>query len=240
MARTEETKRKISIAIRERVRLNPEKFNRSKKEKLIKFCLNCNSKMSLRPSDVKKFCSLKCREESIKNGYLKGKAGGIREGAGRSKSGWYKNYYCNSSYELAWVIYSLDNGIVFERNKDGFEYVNSKGFKSNYYPDFYLPESKTYIEIKGYKEKEFDNKHNSFKEKIIVVNKQDIQPVLLYVKNKYGNNFIELYEGNPHKVKHNKCLCCGEPAKLKLCSRKCAGDALRKWKNKQSTELTSL
>ena len=49
------------------------------------------------------------KNESIEKGYLKGKTGGIREGAGRSKSGWYKGYYCNSSYELAWVIYSLDN-----------------------------------------------------------------------------------------------------------------------------------
>ena len=157
MNHSEETKRKISEKIKECIRLNPEKFKQSQKEKILKYCINCNIKMALRPSDTNKFCSLKCKDESIEKGYLKGKTGGLREGAGRSKSGWYKGYYCNSSYELAWVIYSLDNNLKFKRNTKGFEYTNTEGSISNYYPDFYVETTETFIEIKGYKEKEFYN-----------------------------------------------------------------------------------
>ena len=230
MSHSEETKKKITQRVQEVVRLNPEKFKRSQKTKKVKFCLNCNIKMELRPSDDRKFCSLKCRKESIDNGYLKGKSGGLREGAGRSKSGWYKGYYCNSTYELAWVIYSIDNNIKFKRNTLGFDYVNSKGLNSKYYPDFYIEETKTFVEIKGYKEKEFYNKQNSFKQNIIVLDKKNIKPILQYVKNKYGNNFIELYENNPHKIKNNCCKVCGKPAKFNYCSRVCSGKAVRKLK----------
>jgi len=237
MNHSEETKRKISEKIKECVRLNPEKFKRSQKEKILKYCINCNTKMELRPSDTDKFCSLKCKNESIEKGYLKGKSGGLREGAGRSKSGWYKGYYCNSSYELAWVIYSLDNNVKFKRNTKGFEYLNTEGYISNYYPDFYIESEETYIEIKGYKEKEFNNKHNFFKEKIIIIDKKDIKPILFYVKNKYGNNFIELYEGNPYNIKNNKCLCCGQPAKFQYCSRVCSGKGVRKLKDFVDSKL---
>ena len=230
MGHSEETKKKIAERVREFVKLNPEKFTKSKKPKITKYCLNCNIKMELRPSDRKKFCSLKCRTIATETGYLKGKSGGIREGAGRSKSGWYKGYYCNSSYELAWVIYSLDNNIKFKRNTKGFEYFNTEGNVSNYYPDFYVENTETFIEIKGYKEKEFHNKHDNFKEKIVVIDKNDIKPILLYVRNKYGKNFIELYEGNPHKVKNNKCLICGNPAKFHYCSRVCSGKGVKNLK----------
>jgi len=79
---------------------------------------------------------------------MKENGGGIRKGAGRGKSGWYKGYWCDSSWELAYVIYNLDHNIKFERNKLGFEYIyENKTHK--YYPDFIL-EDGTYIEIKGY------------------------------------------------------------------------------------------
>ena len=231
MKHTEETKLKIKNKLKELFILNPDKFLKSKKDSKVLSCIECNSRMELRPSSKRKFCSLQCKKLSKEKGYFKGKSGGLRKGSGRSKSGWYKGYYCNSSYELAWVIYSLDNNVKFKRNTKGFEYTNTEGSISNYYPDFYVETTETFIEIKGYKEKEFYNKHNSFKEKIMVIDKKDIKPILLYVKNKYGTDFIELYEGNPHRVKNNKCLCCGEPAKFQYCSRICSGKGVRKLKD---------
>jgi hypothetical protein len=59
MSHSEETKKKIAQRVQEVVRLNPEKFKRSQKTKKVKFCLNCNIKMELRPFDDRKFCSLK-------------------------------------------------------------------------------------------------------------------------------------------------------------------------------------
>jgi len=43
-----------------------------------------------------------------------------------------------------------------------------------------------------------------------------------YVKDRYGNNFLELYEGNPHDMKKNSCGVCGNPCKIKYCSKSCA------------------
>ncbi|MCK9615776.1 MAG: hypothetical protein M0R48_09780 [Candidatus Omnitrophica bacterium] len=75
------------------------------------------------------------------------KYGGIKHGSGRGKHGWYKGYWCDSSWELAWVIYNLDHGIKFERNHQGFEY-EFEGEKHKYYPDFILDDG-TYVEIKS-------------------------------------------------------------------------------------------
>lgn len=207
------------------------KINRKSFKDNLKLCKECGISFTLkRKKQI--CCSRKCFEDwNKKTGYLKGKSGGLREGAGRSKSGWYKGIYCNSSYELAWVIYSIDNNIKFNRNAKSFEYINTKGKISKYYPDFYLTNSKTYVEIKGYKEKEFENKQKYFTEKILVIDKNEIKPIINYVESKYGKNFIELYEGNPHKSKMNNCLICRKPAKNQYCSRVCSGIGVRKIKD---------
>lgn len=31
--------------------------------------------------------------------------GGLRHGSGRGKKGWYKGFYCRSTWELAWLVY---------------------------------------------------------------------------------------------------------------------------------------
>ena len=45
------------------------------------------------------------------------KAGGLRLGSGRGKKGWYNGFFCDSTYELVYVIYNLDNNIYFKRSK---------------------------------------------------------------------------------------------------------------------------
>jgi hypothetical protein len=122
---------------------------------------------------------------------LKGKTGGIRKGGGRGKNGWYNGYWCDSSWELAWVIYQLEHNILFNRNKDGFEYI-FEGKKHKYYPDFIL-EDGTFIEIKGYWTKQFIEKLKSFPHNLKILDKKDIQFYLNYVQKKYGNDFIKMY-----------------------------------------------
>ena len=75
------------------------------------------------------------------------KGGGYRRGSGRGKKGWYKGYWCGSSWELAWVIYSLEHGVEFTRCTDRFVYTYDGG-EHTYTPDFKV--NGTYIEIKGY------------------------------------------------------------------------------------------
>lgn len=200
--------------------------------KVNKKCKNCNKEYNV-PNcykDIRNFCSHKCYYDwANKTGYLKGKSGGYRIGAGRGKSGWYKGIFCNSSYELAWVLFNLEHGIRFVRNTNWFEYVNSIGNRSKYYPDYKLLDSNEYVEIKGYKEKEFLNKTENFPEKLVILDKEKMKPILNFVKEKYGKSFISLYEGNPHNNKNNKCLICGKSAKNKYCSRICSGHGVKNY-----------
>lgn len=117
--------------------------------------------------------------------------GGYRKGSGRGKKGWYKGYWCDSSWELAWIIYNLEHNIYFERNLERFEYIyNNK--KYNYLPDFKIGD--TYIEVKGYMTNQVVCKIEQFLKNIIVIKKEEMKPILQYVKDKYGKNFISLYE----------------------------------------------
>ena len=123
-------------------------------------------------------------------------AGGLRKGSGRGKKGWYKGFWCDSSWELAWVIYNLEHNIIFERNNTGFEY-EYKNKKKKYYPDFII--NNTYYEIKGrrcYADMDSENKEKikNFKFNLVVLYSNDIKPYLDYVIKKYGKDYIILYE----------------------------------------------
>ena len=129
--------------------------------------------------------------------------GGYRKGSGRGKSGWYKGYFCDSSWELAFVIYNLEHDIKFERNKKQFVYI-FEGKQHNYIPDWIV--NNEYVEIKGYWNIQWQAKLDQFpkEEKLIVLTKIEIQPYIDYVVKKYGKNFIELYDNYNPKIKNDK------------------------------------
>lgn len=197
-------------------------INRTK-IKIEKNCKTCGSSMLLMPSKShKNFCCVDCylKSDDIK------KTGGYRKGSGVGKSGWYKGYWCDSSWELAWVIYNLEHNIEFKRNKKSFEYkLNNKKYK--YYPDFII--MGIYYEIKGYVNNTTIQKLKYFKEKIVIIGKNEIKPFIKYVVDKYGNDYIRLYENNPHNVLTKICPICGGPCKEKnvVCSRVCAGKLVK-------------
>ncbi len=143
-----------------------------------KLCRNCN------PKDIENR-----KKISMAN---KGKCGGIRNGGGFGKMGWYRGYYCHSSWELAWVIYNLEHNITFKRNIMGFKYVFNQQ-ESLYYPDFIL-EDNSYVEIKGYAKERDYAKFQYFPYKLKILHKEDLKDVFDYVKNKYGSDFIKMYE----------------------------------------------
>lgn len=120
--------------------------------------------------------------------------GGYRQQGGRGKQGWYKGYWCDSSWELAYVIYCLDHNIIIKRNHVGYEYIfEEKVFK--YYPDFILQDG-SFIEIKAFLDSKNKAKIEQFNyEKLQIIGKKEIKAYLDYVIEKYGENFIELYEG---------------------------------------------
>lgn len=119
--------------------------------------------------------------------------GGYRKGSGRGKKGWYKGYFCDSSWELAYVIYNLEHGIQFERNKKKFTYTFN-GKEYHYLPDFIVDGK--YVEIKGYWCEQWEAKYSQFpkNETLQVLTKNEIQPYLNYVIDKHGKDFISLYE----------------------------------------------
>ncbi len=160
----------------------------------IRFCLTCNKK--LHHCTKTGYCRKHYRDSgtwrSNVSKSLKGKTGGIRKGSGRGKCGWYKGFWCDSSWELAWVIYSLDHGVAFERNKAGFLYTY-EGKELRYYPDFILSTGE-YIEVKGYDSEQFRVKEASFDGKLTVLRKPEMEPILQYVTSKYGKDYISLYE----------------------------------------------
>jgi len=123
---------------------------------------------------------------------LHGNYGGYKNGSGRGKKGWYKGFYCQSSWELAWVIYSLEHGIKFDRNTEGFEY-EFENKKHKYYPDFIIG-NKSYVEIKGYSSKQWEAKQSQFPHQIDVIDKNGIKLYIEYAKSIHGKDFIKLLE----------------------------------------------
>jgi hypothetical protein len=181
--------------LRELAKKNPY-FNGtfSKKiEKIEKVCPTCNNIFFTYPKSKQLCCSKKCSVKWIvKTGYLKGKSGGYREKGGRGKQGWYKGYYCNSSWELAWVIYQLDRGLQFKRNTQGFEY-EFENRKYKFYPDFII-ENGNYVEIKAYIDAKNKEKILNFPHKLQVIGRNDIKLYIQYVEETYGKDYIRLYE----------------------------------------------
>lgn len=125
---------------------------------------------------------------------LRGNTGGYRKGAGRGKKGWYKGFFCDSSWELAWVIYHLDHNIKFDRNFEKFEYEYNEE-KHFYIPDF--KKDGKFIEVKGFKNGQFYAKMKFFPHEIEIFDAKKMEPILNYVITAYGQDYIKLYGSNP-------------------------------------------
>lgn len=73
----------------------------------------------------------------------------------------YKGITFDSSWEAKYAEWLDVNNIKWERCKTSFPYVY-QNCKKNYIPDFYLPITEEYIEIKGIKTEKDDAKWNQF------------------------------------------------------------------------------
>lgn len=125
----------------------------------------------------------KIKEKSKNNG-------GLRLGSGRGKSGWYKGFYCRSSWELAFVIFHLDHSSNIAPCRE-VRYYTWKGRVRKYYPDFVL--NGQVIEIKGYITDQWRQKHLENPD-IVLMTRNELSGVIDYVINKYGRDFVVLYE----------------------------------------------
>ena len=206
---SQETKAKISETLKQFVNnnKNKEKYpncenlaytKRGKKVHCI--CKNCGIRYDYIKGKTysRIYCSKTC-----KHSYLSSHTGGKRNGSGRGKKGWYKGIFCDSSWELSYVIYHLDNNLPIKRCTEHRKYI-WKNEIHEYIPDFVTEEG--IIEIKGYHTEQWQSKIEQNPD-IKVLYKKDIEFYLNYCIIKYGKNFTSLYDGsNPSKdISKLKC-----------------------------------
>jgi len=115
--------------------------------------------------------------------------GGLRQGSGRGKKGWYKGFFCDSSWELAYLIYCLEHGKNIVRNIEKRKY-EFNGKIRTYIPDFIVDGQVT--EIKGYKTDQWMAKLNANPD-VRVLYESDLKDIIRYVIDKYGKDYIKLY-----------------------------------------------
>ncbi len=113
--------------------------------------------------------------------------------SGNAKYGVYHGIHCDSSWELAFLIYCLDHNIPVERNTEGFPYTYD-GETHQYYPDF--KSHNTYYEIKNYSTPIVQAKCEQFphNKQLKLLMKNEMKPYLNYATKTYGQNFAEMYD----------------------------------------------
>ena len=112
--------------------------------------------------------------------------------SGRGWNGYYKNFHFRSLLELSYLKYLLDNNIKFEsgeQSKYKIEYlIDNK--PRNYFPDYYLIDTKEIIEIKPHHQINYDLNKIKFK----------------FAKLKYKDNFKIVTDKDITKISEEEIL----------------------------------
>lgn len=134
------------------------------------------------------------RRQKISNYAKSRNFGGITAGSGRGKKGRYKGYFCDSTYELVYIIYNIDHNIPFKRCERFYTY-EIEGKVHKYYPDFELADG-SLVEIKGYHTKLVDIKLKSVNDRpISILFEKDLKYAFDWVKEHYSYKYLyDLYE----------------------------------------------
>lgn len=113
-----------------------------------------------------------------------------RRKKGRIKKGYYKGFKCDSGWELAFIIYCLENGKQIIRNTQKFPYVYRKK-KMNWLPDFLVDGQ--WVEVKGRETAKTFAKYEHFPHPLTILRRADLIDVFKYVETKYGKDYTKLY-----------------------------------------------
>lgn len=188
VGRVQSEKSKLAIAAALRGRRVGNARERIARE--IRTCKACPKQFIVRTSSTQMCCSHECSNRAP--GRIRG-SGGVREGSGRSKTGRYGGIYCGSTWELAYLVKSLDDGLDIVRCRDRFMLPNGRW----YLPDFVV--AGTIIEIKGYvidEAVQADKVHAviSAGRNITVLRKEQMLPYLEYAKKKFGPKLENGYD----------------------------------------------
>lgn len=172
-----------------------------------------------------------CGASSCLSGYLKIVSGGYRERAGRGKMGHYRGIFCNSQWELAYLIWMFDHGREVVRNTIGYPYTDpDSGKQRKFYPDFIVDGG--LVEIKGWGRRAGINeaKMAAVDRPIRFLFETDLEEVFSYIAQKYGKSRYNVYELYEERVKNTMVTCefCSnefeKPRRGKgiYCSRSCS------------------
>lgn len=171
------------------VGLDPAKYGRASTGRrnaiyLTSICRYCKKDFDHRKSEPRTFCSKEC---SIKA------CGGSGGGGRRSHRGWYKDFWCDSSYELAYIIWCLEVGHIIKRNTDYWEYQDPKRDNEThrYYPDFRV--NGKLVEIKGWHTELVDLKIECVDEPIECLYLKDLTEIFSYVEKKTNLKIKDLH-----------------------------------------------
>jgi hypothetical protein len=181
---SEKTKKLISIKAKKRIGIKASNYKHGKycRDKIV-FCQDCNKQLNKNAYYRKDKRCLRChniyqlgkpniKNKGINNG-MYGKPSPRKAGIGIGD--YYYNIWLRSSYEIAYAKYLTKNKIKWQYEPKTFNLGSC-----TYRPDFYLPESDTYIEIKGWWRDDAKKKFRLFKKiysniKIIVFDKKKLQ-----------------------------------------------------------------
>jgi pyruvate/2-oxoacid:ferredoxin oxidoreductase beta subunit len=94
---------------------------------------------------------------------------------GRTKQVIVDGIKFQGQWELEFYNYCIANNIKIERSNEWFEYEWNGTRK--YFPDFYLPEKNTYVEVKGYETDRDKAKWKYFPKKLKVIKKEEIKKI---------------------------------------------------------------
>ena len=101
----------------------------------------------------------------------------------------YNGVDLHGSWELKYAQYLDSNNIAWIRNKEVFNY-EFEGKTRRYTPDFYLPETDEYVEVKGYKTEKDAAKWAQFPKhrKLVVLMKNELKAMkILLFAVRYSN-----------------------------------------------------
>ena len=138
------------------------------------------------------------RRRKISEAAKRNHIGGFKLRSGRGHRGWYKDFFCSSTYELVYVIYNIDHNIKFNRcnRKYLYEYDGEQHY---YHPDFEL-EDGSLVEIKGYVTDKVKAKLNSVSDRPIkMLCEKDLKYAFDYVKENYSYSKLEDLYTKKHK-----------------------------------------
>ena len=185
---------------------NSEKLKIANDKRQITITKVCEVCGTLCKSNNAKTCSVLCRHIFISKSHKENNVGGYREGSGNSKSGYVRGIFCNSTYELVWVIHRLDHGLSVKRFTGSIKDDESSLV---YVPDFI--EGNTIYEIKGYHTNSVDTKtklamKNGYNVKVLY--KTDLTDAFKWCKIHYPHKHLtELYDDHAPKYEY-VCNCC--------------------------------